>query len=453
MKEIIKASSNINLICLLGVLIMIVIPYTVQTKSLLVVSICGIAILISEFVLKKHFYLLYMAIVLCVPSGFGMYDVDLPGISQLNKGIRMWVSYPLIFLAILKLQKYKDASVLKYVCFIAIPCILVSVLQFMLTGRDNEYMRLYPMLSFGICMFIMVYFDKKITFDVFYKYISVLFIVSSIYVILQYFFLSPYNFIKEATSMNAEINRLSGLLGHPLFLAFFVSFFQTIIFIRLLIFKKINAFHECVSLIIGLLTISRVFIFSLLAVTFTYLILSGKIKSIKTIVGMLLLFGISYYALTEFDTGLFSDFKSRFENGDTNHRLGTYGIAFFLLGQNLLGSGYTNVMEAVYSTRMNTNMLIADFTTVDNLFLTSIIAYGIFAVFFILYYYYPLILAWKFRIKNSLIFKCMLLFYVNIFIFSCTLDWESSIVVSTLVFSFSGLLIRLLYNPEEIYKK
>lgn len=452
MKTNIKTFKGINLICILGIIIMILIPYTVKLNTFLVVSCCGIGILLGEFFLKKQFYLLYLAIFLCIPSGFAMYDVELPGISQLNKGVRMWVIYPLILLALLKLHKFKDVLMLRYVNFVVIPCILVCILQFLLTNNDNEYTRLYSMLSSGICILLMVYFDKKLTFEDFYKYITILFIVSSIYAILQFYFLSPYNFIKEMTSMNSEINRISGLLGHPLFLSFFVSFFQTLIFIRLLINNKINITHECICLITGFLTVSRVFILSLFVVTFVFLILSGKIKSIKTILGILFVFCLSYYTLTEFDSGILSNFKSRFENGDVNHRQGIYEIAFVLLGQNLLGAGYSNVMEAVYSTRINTNMLIQNFSTVDNLFLTSFIAYGIFSIFFILYYYYPLLAIWKVKSKNKPIIKCMILAYLNIFIYSCTLDWETSIVVSALVFSLSGLFLRLLFIKDEAHK-
>lgn len=451
MKTNIGSSSEINLICLLGAFLMILIPYTVQTQALLIVSICGIGILIGEMFFKKHFYLLYIAPMLCVPSGLAMYDLDLSGIAALNKGIRMWEFYPLILLALFKILKIKDNTISKYINFIVVPCILVSIMQYLITDSENEYMRLYPMLATGVCIMIMVYYDKKLTFLDFYKYISVLFFISSVYVLLQYIHISPYNFVTEMTSGNAGVNRLSGLLGHPLFLAFFVSFFQTMVYIRLLLYKKINVLHVCICLIIGFLTVSRVFILSLLVVSFMYLILSGKIKSFKAILGMIIVFCLSYYALTEFDVGLFSDFKSRFENGDTNHRLGTYEIAFFLLGQNILGSGYSNVMQTVYSTRMNTNMLIADFATVDNLFLTSFIAYGILSVFFILYYYYPLVWTWKFRNRNKMIFKSMLLLFVNVFIYSCTLDWESSIVVSVLVFSLSGLLLRLFNSQNELY--
>lgn len=426
----------------LAILLMVLIPFSVQMKQIFVVTIIGISIFVGNLIFKdKHLYLLYLAVFLCIPSGLAAWNVESSEINLLNRAIRHWIIWPIIILSCIRYRN-RDSWLASFVFFSVLPCIFICFMEFLIWGNDSEWLRVYPMLASGAAMLIMTYNDDSLSFDDFYDFISILFVISSIYVLMQFWGVSPYKFIDETLKGDIQLQRLAGLLGHPLYLAFFACFFQSLIFAKKIITGKFDILLEILVLIIGIVTVSRVVILSLFIQLVIFLFLSKRINVSTSVFGVVIFFIIGYYILSNYASHFILNYLDRFENGDTDHRLAAYYITFYVFLNNIYGVGFFNVMSNVYSSHIKSDMLIENFSTIDNLFLTHVIAYGIFSVFFLYYYFYPLI-----SLVNSSFFythykSAILIVYTNIFVFAFVMDWETSLMASSLVFVINALLVK-----------
>jgi hypothetical protein len=83
----------------------------------------------------------------------------------------------------------------------------------------------------------------------------------------------------------------------------------------------------------------------------------------------------------------------------------------------------------------------SDFTTVDNLFLTQIAAYGIFSAIPCLFYFYYLLWAFSKRSKYKELSNCLIILYAPLALQAFSFDWESSSCICLILFGFTGYLL------------
>ena len=132
---------------------------------------------------------------------------------------------------------------------------------------------------------------------------------------------------------------------------------------------------------------------------------------------------------------------NRLEYAGASHRFAAWKTSYNLFLDNWLGVGHSNIMQQIKNGGYAAQGFSANFTTLDNFFLSQFCAYGLMALLPIVYFFYIPLLAYKKRMWIPLEFKVSIMLFVLIFLTSFSFCWESAPLVNLLSFSFFGILL------------
>ena len=430
------------------ILTMVIIPYSVHGYAPFYITITATFSVLGICCKTPGVEFLLMAIALCLPSGWSGWtansSVSFPEIDSMHRALGRFI---LFIIPILGLWCFNESCFpqKKRVLNLLATVIAVGVIATLITADMNEFKKVIIIIGCTYSFLFICYQDKKISLKDVFFYIDVLFAVSFIYGVLDYFFrLSPYQFISNATFSEMWINRAKGILGHPLYLSALVLFFQSTIFIRYLLYKRFTYFQEFICIIMALIVVSRTTVIVMLLEYILFIIINKGYKNIKFIVFNIMGLTIISLFFIYFADSILIDIMLRFNEGVGN-RDGAWEPVMSLFVKNPIGVGYSNIMSSLSRGYYVDSEFNADFSTVDNLFLSQLAAYGVFGFFKIAYYFYFLYDAYKLRKKSPQFFKIIVLLYFPILLESFSFDWDGSIFLCLLVYGLIGYIYRFFH--------
>ena len=426
-------------------LIMTVIPFFIHSYSPLLCYLFGG--IIAFVVLRKWMFgtVGFIAIASCIPAGWAASNITFASVSALSVAFIRLVQYllPCLFFVLVISEKRKFLK--NQLCRLFGGILCCGFVAFVLT---QDKLELFQVLIFWGSSYSMYYIcnrDVKAKLCDILLLIDVIFIVSGIYAILESIFSwGPYMFITLGLSGNIGeyVGRAKGLLGHPLYLSAFVVVYQSVLFIRYIIYKKFNPFLEIFCLFIALLTVSRTTII-ILVIEYVFFLIATKILRNKKVLFfniIILLFII--FLVDKFAVEYVNDLVERFRYDSVDHRTGAFNTTYNLFLDNPLGVGYHHIMENIRIGNYGVLSFDSYFTTLDNFFLTGVCAYGVFSLLYLYVFIWPLLNAYKLRKLQNEMFISTVLLYLTYFMLSFSFNWEANVFLMFLLFGLCGYLQR-----------
>lgn len=420
---------------------MVVIPYTVGSYAPLfvylfsLISLLGICFKIegAEFIL--------IAISLCLPSGWvGNTGMTFPEID------RMFIAFnqSLYIISIISVSFFGVKSLGRIgIVPIALSLVLIGIFISLNTGNINEFMHIWTALATGFCFLLICLKDKKTSLKDVFVYIDVLFVVTTIYAVLDFFFnISPYHSVYDTILDIRKIIQAKGLLGNALYLAGIALFYQACLYVRMLLTKKIYYVQEFFCVVLILISLSRTAIIVFIVEYLLYLYIIGAYKKTKLVMINVFVICILVFLIFIFADSIVADLIVRFTEGSFEHRESAYVTVFSLFFNNPFGVGFYRIMESIRSGGYAAQGFSDGFSTVDNFFLTEIASYGLFAFFTVFYYYFFLIRAFVQNKKKKRMLSFLLLIYVPLILQSFSYDWQIALPLCLFLYGFIGHLIR-----------
>ena len=326
--------------------------------------------------------------------------------------------------------------------------IILSILFFFLGLIYNRDLTniLYPIVATHVA-FLVGYFDR-IDFRRYFILFSIVLIITAIYAVLEFHFrICPYiDFYTTSQGyVSAILKRAQGLLGNPLILLVFATFYLSIHCFNAVAYNKIYVFPLLVCMYICLIVVSKTAVVSLLFFFLLY-IFYGK-ASLKQKIPLLIVVGIACFGAYYFLTETVGDLLTRFQYSDSAlHRQSGLTVVKNILSDNFFGVGFDNYSASLrkYATSgFNTNV-----NSLDNFFLTQIAHYGflgIFVLLFYLYYFFAYFRSRRMR-KQS---KEMLFLFVAFTITGFSFDFEAYNNVCLFVYIMIGSAFGRCYDRQE----
>lgn len=388
--------------------------------------------------------LILLALALCTPSGLAASDIQISQISSLQLIQSRFCRWILMGLGIYLSFDHKNNIYNKHNSLLLISLILCSVIGFVKTGNVNEIYYIMGIIG-SIWGIFYTSHRSKMSIDRYFLVIDILFYITTIFAIMEFAFgISPYQkFYSYLANTNVEyLGRAKGLLGHPLYLSGFVLLYQATIFIRMLYGKKLNIVNQVFCVTCALITVSRTTIVVLFLEIIIYCILSEIYKSSKKM--FLFLLALSLIIVITFSTGgiYVENLIYRFEEGNVDQRTGAWGTTANLLSENILGVGHSDIMHSIRLGHYSTEKFSAYFTTLDNIYLTEICAYGIAGIFTLIFYYQFLYFSYKKRKKSPTMFKSVLFLHIVISLIGFSFNWNGSFMMCLMFYGTIGMLMR-----------
>lgn len=301
-------------------------------------------------------------------------------------GIR-WLGYFTKFVMfIILLLDYKDN---KKVPFNIVPLCIVYVLLYIIYMANPTMNYFWGIVNaiFYVHVAFYIFYNDKTEFESTGMYISVLFIITSLYAIIQYFFkICPYQPLYDVTASEAlgyiHLSRAVGLLGNSLLLSGLCMVYNAIILARYMKTGSLNVVMTCLCMFVSLITISRTCVV-IVALQWIYVFFSRKKRRLSGVVtiicaSLLLIFVVNKVAMDSI-----SSLSERFETR-SYHRESGYSTTINIFLDNPLGVGKQRV--AKYMKEFSTGGIEEDLVTLDNFYLTHIASYGILSFIPFLFY-------------------------------------------------------------------
>lgn len=435
---------------ILIILTMFVIPYSIHgygaTLYIFIISCISLLCILYN---QPGFEFILIAISLCIPEGFAHSSSSFPEISRISKAFNSVLFYLLPVVSIFIYIKHRKRFD-RFLLLNVLSVILVGIISTIISVSFYEFYTIIIYLSTCFFFFVICRCDLSLDIKTVFVFIDVLFFITAFYGIQEFLFMdSPYQFIANGTEDLALAGRARGILGHPLYLSGVTLFYQANLFVRYIITKKFSYIQELVCVMVALIVVSRTTIVVMGVEYLLFLFVIKAYRSFKLVVANLILFSVAFFLIYHYVDELVIAIISRFLEDSTVSRESSYPAVMNLFFDNPFGVGYGNIMSSIYKGGYNGEGFVDDFTTVDNLFLTQIAAYGIFSLVLIFYFFYFFILSIKNKRRHKLLAKCILLLYTPYILQSFTFDWETSKCLCFLLFGLTGFLYNFNYSHYE----
>lgn len=428
---------------------MVVVPFSINGYASVYISAIALLSIIGVCLRIPGAEFLLIAISLCLPAGWiGTSGLEFP---EVNKILVSYGRFTQFIIPITGFYLLLDNHfrIKKHLLLLTLGVIFVGLLETLLTSETKDIHILLSIIGYCYAFMLICYFDKKIEMKDVFFYIDVLFLVSLAYGISEFLFReSPYQYITDATTPLNAIGRARGILGHPLYLSGLALIYQSAIFIRYLLLKKFGYIQEVLCITMALIVVSRTTVIVLLLEYILFVVLTRGYKSIKFWISNILFIIGGVFFIVKYADSIIIDLVARFIEGNFDHRESAFETVFLLFIDNPLGVGYTNIMDRIAKGGYGTLGFDSDFSTVDNLFLSQLAAYGVFSIIKIIFYFYFLIDSYKVRREKPLMFRVVLFLYFPILIESFSFDWDSSIFMCMLLYGLIGFLYRYFENTK-----
>ena len=293
---------------------------------------------------------------------------------------------------------------------------------------------LYALVA-SVVAFLIGYFDR-LDFSHYFYLFTIILIITTIYAALEFHLrICPYNefYMTSQGYVAAILKRAQGLLGNPLILLSFATFYLALLSAYAIENNKILVLPLLACIYLCLIVVSRTAVISLLVFFLLYKFYSKS--SLRLNIPLLLVVGIACYGAYYFLNETVGDLLYRLQNSDLMHRESGFTIVPNILHDNFFGLGFEN-----YSTSLKkyaTSGFNTDVDTLDNYFLTQIAHYGYLGILVLLLYLYYFIAYFRSRlmIKKS---KEILFLFVAFSITGFCFDFLAFNNVSLFVYIMIG---------------
>ena len=234
--------------------------------------------------------------------------------------------------------------------------------------------------------FLIGYFDR-LDFTRYFILFSIILVITTIYAALEFHFrICPYNdfYTTSQGYVAALLKRAQGLLGNPLILLSFATFYLALLSAYAVEYNRIVILPLLMCIYLCLIVVSRTAVISLLVFFLLYNFYSKS--SLKLKIPLLFAVGIACYAAYIFLTDTVGDLFYRLQNSDLMHRQSGFSIVSSILHDNFWGLGFVDYSSSLR--RYATSGFNPDVDTLDNFFLTQIAHYGYLGIIVLLFYLY-----------------------------------------------------------------
>ena len=294
--------------------------------------------------------------------------------------------------------------------------------------------------------FLVGYFDR-LDFSRYFILFSIILAITTIYAALEFHFrICPYNdfYTTSQGYVAAILKRAQGLLGNPLILLSFATFYMALLCAYAVEYKKIVVLPLLACIYLCLIVVSRTAVISLVVFFLLYNYYSKS--SLKLKIPLLFAVGIACYAAYNFLTDTVGDLLYRLQNSDLMHRQSGFSIVSNILQDNFFGLGFENYSSSLR--RYATSGFNTDVDSLDNFFLTQIAHYGYLGIMVLLFYLYYFWAYFKSRrmIRNS---KEILFLFVAFAITGFCFDFLAFNNVSLFVYVMVGSAFGRCYNTAQ----
>lgn len=426
--------------------------WLVSTAIILLFLVVPFGIFKYAYVLGVFFMTITLYMAIFSQRGFVLvifaYSLMLPyGEVDVNTGFSRYVLYisvALIWLITILFKKSRVHLDFSYVGLLMTLLALISIVYALDNGMSFELRNmLYYIISTAV--FFYLCFCDRLTLLQFYWLVDIIFYFTFFYVIQDSIFHnSPYEAIYNGLSLDFQL-RAKGLMGHPLLLSSFITFYQVTLLTRVLIFKQWNILNFLLLIPIIVLSASKTLIVLILASWILYILLSRSYRNIRLYIGAITLIVLGFQIFPFFQ--LFTDTSvQRILDSSADQRLGSYSIAWQIFSNNLFGIGMTTealkmeLGKAIY--QLNSNYDKA-FLIFDNAYLTAAASFGFLCILIFIIYLIPLRYFRKLKLQHTRPLKSsLIMLFVIWFLQNFSFDSYQYFSVNAFYFLISALIIK-----------
>jgi len=330
------------------------------------------------------------------------YSVVIPYV-EAKTGISFYIPYIGVFLALFLYIIIKKKKVFYSFNFsvLLIPMLFVMSLFWGFnnsTFEEPKIMLLFILSTFGI--FCITFYDK-LKLSQFYILLDLIFYLTCVYALMEFFLkFSPYQLVYKDLPFDYQL-RTKGLLGHPLVFSAFLSLYFSALLSKVIIYKKWNIFNFVLLLLMIILSASRTGLVLVGIAILLYVILNKAYKKVSFLIGLVFVLTAIFFTLPFINDSLELTAISRILDASTDQRSGSYGVAFDIFLNNILGIGISidalkhevSAPGSHYALNSNYDK---SFVIFDNTYLTGLVAYGVLSAFLYVIFISPLKFAFKY---------------------------------------------------------
>lgn len=326
--------------------------------------------------------------------------------------------------------------------------LLLSIFFYIKNNSRTELIK-YACYVVSTGMFFYLCLNDPMSLKQMYFVLDIVFYITVYYIVSEGIFNStPYQAIHAVLGSDA-LNRAKGLTGHPLLLSSFLSFYNSALITRCVIFKKWDIFNFVLLLPAIVLCNSRTVLLIVLFSWVLYILLTRAYKKVAfyIILGILAVGSLTFLSTIE---KLTSNVTNRIRYSDVDSRIAAYSIApQVLINTDFLGVGLDPVSLRSELGRVNLYQIDGEeydrqLLVFDNSYLTAMASYGIFGILIFVPFIQPVYRFWKrsrdkvFRLPFYAILIVFVLAMAQNFSFDCFLYFS----VNSIYFLLVGLIIK-----------
>lgn len=446
------------------------IVYIFRDRSLWLASLSiSVLFLIVPFLIFNYSYylcfgvavlIMYMALAnkrggTCVIFAYSLM-IPYNGLEGISVGVTFYIPYVAISLWYIINLFFKKQKINYNFFKINIISVMLIFIAFIFAVKNSSYIEIRDILPYliAINLFFYICFLDKITLSQFFCILDIIFYFTLFFVIQENIFhKSPYQNIYNNLTPDFQL-RAKGIIGHPLVLSSFLSFYHMALIIKGLIFKKWSIFNLILLLPLIVLLATKTIIVLIIASWTIYFILSKSYKMIKFYLVLSFSVFITFQTFPLFK-GFVTEPLARVIESRPEQRLGAYSVATQVFENNILGIGLTRdalkneLNRSTYTLNSNYDV---SFLIFDNSYLTALASYGILAILLFFPYINP-ILFFRKRItgavykkyKNS-IFLLFSIWFLQNFSFDTILYFP----VNSFYFMMMAFIIKDFYKRSKV---
>lgn len=425
---------------LLTIGLMVFVPWTILPLNRIVIIAVTLLLLYSGVVLGRGYSILLLSLSMCIPQ------LEKGGMVQflpLNYAIYGCIFiigfYQFVFEGIRNIATSRFAILL----LLAIAC-LISAFSFWSSYRLVVYEIINIILLF---VFVYIAINDRLSSDVIYLCVDILFVATCIYTVLQFFMdICPYTELYANYSMTIDSTIMffpKGLLGNELILSVFLLLYQCLFLIRFSSKKKVYWTLFVLCLIFEVITLKRTTYIMGIILILMWIMMSNSVtrKTKMAFVGLVLLFGVCFVLFMD---EYVNNILYRFTEDDAGHRIGAFGTAFRLLAYHPFGAG-DEFMEVIRREHLADVSFDANFGTMDNYFLMRLCQFGLLSILVILFDFFFVLFGLFVDSKEKRYFYVMLLLLRVGLSFSFNVHAFASFCL------FFGLIFVLVFKEPMLY--
>lgn len=414
--------------------VLVFLPWILGTRNgflfLVVISIYIIWMIAKEV---PGYSMVLMSVCLCNPV-LVMTGIDTQVVTNTFYQIHYFLFLQPVFMAIITLLKGKRIPYVQPL-FLSLVYIVLG-----LSFGDQIYNYLYVIVCTHV-IFYVCYYDK-VSMDKMYLILSILFLITTIYTILEFHFgWGPYNSVYETSRSyhsSYSISRAVGLLGNPLLLCSVAVIVLVSSLNRTFRNKRFPILVVLLCIYIMLIVVSRIAVIALIGVFLFYYILSGNRRSLSRFLFLIALFVGAFLLAKYFFPDVLDNLLYRIRFSERGHRLSGIDTTINILSSNPFGLGSRDfgIKVLPYAGVGKEEGI----NTLDNFFLTQFAYYGILGFLMIYYYLFYFLRAFKYKTSCPEFFKQASLLFVGIILIGLSFDFEAYYHITIIVYGLLGIL-------------